>query len=142
MLQVLIGYLVVTLSNLLRKIWMFPLPLMAKFNTERVVGVFKHKENGREIVVVQYKSWVSGKRFWFAAWPHIYTPREDIDLEHKILYHEYRHLEQQEKYGGIGFLALYGLSFLKNYFKFKFDWYKAYYNIDFEKDAREYEDKF
>lgn len=63
---------------------------------------------------------------------------DDIDKWNKrplSLNHEKIHFEQGKELLFIGFWLLYGLNYLINLFRFKFDTGKAYRNIVFEKEA-------
>lgn len=123
----------------LKYVWTFPLPLMALVNTGAAAkaGGEDIRYNGGYPILV-YKRWLAGRRFAFAAWPAIFVANEEDAFRSELMAHEYRHLQQQEWLGGIGFLLAYGLCFLALWPIKGFRWYDAYRAIPFEVDAREY----
>lgn len=67
-------------------------------------------------------------------WPFIFF-RAQEDITPTVLTHEKIHLQQQKETLVIMFYLIYGIHFLVNLVKYRGDWYKAYLNICFEKEA-------
>jgi len=83
-----------------------------------------------------------GERFVTGAQTHgnlqWYRDERQWDRE-DLVKHETRHTHQEWIFGGILFPLLYGLSFVVNLIRFRFDTVKAYEQIPFERDARRHE---
>lgn len=88
-------------------------------------------------LVMKIASWFSGSNIigtQFAFWLFV----DDIEKWKKrplSLNHEYIHFEQGKELLFIGFWFLYGLNYLINLFRYKFDTGKAYRMIVFEQEA-------
>lgn len=128
-------------------IWTFPCPLMAWVNRRGPSVLPMPKDEplhlpGHGTARVQwayeYKWWGGSRRFSFAAWPYIYLSRQVRAQDDELMHHEHRHLQQQVRVGGLGFLLSYGFCFLALWVWKGFRWYEAYRAIPWEVDAREY----
>lgn len=65
----------------------------------------------------------------------IYFSDNENEISKRLLEHEKVHVKQQERLGNFIFLIIYILEFLLNLIKYH-SWFRAYYNISFEKYAR------
>ncbi len=91
--------------------------------------------------VIKIASWFSGGRtqgtnilFWLFVRTYKYWRKNLIKMNH-----ENTHLRHGIGLAFIGFWILYGLNYLINLIRFKFDKEKAYRNIIFELDAYDHE---
>lgn len=60
----------------------------------------------------------------------------DSSLQPKIIKHESMHIQQYMKYGII-FYVIYGFQFMIEFIKYR-EWFKAYYCIGLEEEARKF----
>ena len=70
-----------------------------------------------------------------ALYPFILLKRKEYIMNHYIINHETIHLKQQKELFIIFFYILYGLEYICRLFQYKFNFYTAYKNISFEREA-------
>ncbi len=68
----------------------------------------------------------------------IYYALEEESVPDHIHIHELVHVAQYKRDGVVKFLIIYFTEYIQNYFIYK-DWYQAYINIRYEKEAMEIE---
>ncbi|GAA0871373.1 hypothetical protein GCM10009117_05190 [Gangjinia marincola] len=76
-----------------------------------------------------------GRRFaGVTLWPFIILKRKELAQDRRFMNHEYIHLRQQLELFIVPFYLLYFMEYIFRLIQFR-DFYKAYRNISFEREA-------
>ncbi len=86
------------------------------------------------IIIIISKTVVPKGYRAITLYPFIFVCSEQIKNNKYVINHEKIHLRQELELLGIGFLLVYGISYLINLFKYK-NHKKAYKNIIFEREC-------
>ena len=85
-------------------------------------------------MILIFKHIIPKKYIGLTIFPFIFLKTKELKLNTVLITHEKIHLKQQLELLWLPFFIWYGIEFIIKYFMYK-NWYLAYINISFEKEA-------